>query len=69
MYACICAQVTESEWKRALEKSDNDWHRASTLTGAGLGCGGCRVFLAEAARQAARPLEGLAVLAPLAQAG
>lgn len=52
MYVCLCAQVTDAEWNAALDRAaleGKGWREASVDTGAGLGCGGCRLFLAQAA--------------------
>lgn len=51
MYACICAQVTDAQWKQALADQSGDFQAASCQTGAGTGCGGCRVFLAHLAHE------------------
>ena len=51
MYVCVCAQVSEAQWKSALEQCENDWLAASSATGAGLGCGGCRVFIRALAQE------------------
>lgn len=47
MYLCVCSSITEEEWKKALNKCNNNWIEASNITGAGLNCGSCRVLLQE----------------------
>lgn len=47
MYLCVCSSVTEEEWKKALKECNNNWIEASNMTGAGLTCGSCRIFLQE----------------------
>lgn len=54
MYVCMCSAVTESQWNAALAEAQADGHAgraairiACMNTGAGMGCGGCREFLAQ----------------------
>lgn len=49
MFLCTCAAVTEEEWFQALARHRHDFFAASMETGAGTGCGGCRVSLQIAA--------------------
>ena len=62
MYACLCAQVTDQQWNEALAQAGHDFHTASAQTGAGTGCGGCRLYLVEQSAS----LPGLAVLPSMA---
>ena len=68
MYVCLCAQVTEAQWAQALSQARSEgkgWREASTETGAGLGCGGCRMFLAQISAETVP----LPILNPLPAAG
>ena len=52
MYACVCFQVTDAHWAEALASAQAEgksWREASSATGAGQGCGGCRPYLAQTA--------------------
>lgn len=54
MLVCICANVPESTFIKALEETGGDWQLAAFHTGAGQCCGTCRPFLSEVANQAVK---------------
>ena len=47
MIVCLCTGVTSAQFSEALAQHKGDWILASSETGAGMCCGGCRHFIAQ----------------------